>query len=141
MAKRSDEDDLLDRVISAAQGGGGRSQLYRWMQKHHARLAEAFDRPDWDAVAQELAKAGMTDAHGKSPSATTVRQTWWKVKRDKDATIPKPSRRGKAAPTPATAAVEPPPPAAPEPTGPSGQGTDPMAELRRQVNERSGRKT
>lgn len=89
MATDEGPDALLHGLLDAARSGRkGRSRLYRYMQRHFA-LLDAVDRPDWQAMAEFLegrAKGGAkdipTDAEGKVPSATVLRQTWWRVKRD-----------------------------------------------------------
>jgi hypothetical protein len=85
MASQEDDEVLLERIAAAAQSGKGRSPLYRWMWNHYERLAEVLDRPDWDAVAREFETAGIRATTGTALTGTTVRQTWWKVRRDKGA--------------------------------------------------------
>lgn len=108
MAKAEGEDVLLQKVIEAAKGGGGRSKLYRYMRANFASLSEALDRPDWEAVTAEFAAAG----YGQLAPAT-VRKTWWKVKRDvaKTAKAPAPAAAARpAAPPPPATSEDPPPP-------------------------------
>ncbi|WP_140886540.1 hypothetical protein [Muricoccus nepalensis] len=82
MATPKDE-ELIERIARASAQGKGRSPLYRWMREHYDRLVPLLDRPDWEAVAAEFQAAGITHGgSGATLSATTTRQTWWKVKRD-----------------------------------------------------------
>ena len=114
-----DKDVLLEKVLDAAQGGVGRSPLYVWMWQRYDRLKGAFNRPDWKKMAAEFEAAGITDAKGEGPSATTVRQTWWKVRRDKDALAAERRRKvaaeGVRPPAPAPVADATPIPVSPRP--------------------------
>ncbi len=119
------ETDLdLDSIIAAARQRspghrGGRSPVYDFMWDHHAHLTPELGRPrrpNWVAVAHALGKQGLLDGVGQALAATsaeTVRKTWWKVCRDKEAVATGatgPRRRAKQgqaiplAPSPAGAA-------------------------------------
>lgn len=80
------QDHRLTKVLDTLRthGGPGRSPLYRWMRRHHDALAAAFAEtvPAWDPLAARFASLGLTDANGKSPNATSARQTWYRVRRD-----------------------------------------------------------
>lgn len=67
----------------------GRSDLYRWLRKRHAKLVEMGvgqkDGPTWKAVAAAAAKAGQVNRRGEPPSEDNVRQVWSRVCRDEAA--------------------------------------------------------
>ena len=67
----------------------GRSDLYRWLRKRHAKLVEMGvgqkDGPTWKAVAAAAAKAGQANRKGEPPSEDNVRQVWSRVCRDEAA--------------------------------------------------------
>jgi transposase-like protein len=123
MSRPPPQDRRLAKVLAAlrAHGGPGRSTLYRWMRQHHDTLAAAFAEtsPAWGPLATELAAVGLADADGKPPSAVTVRQTWYRVRRDLTrARQPQPAAGPVLAPdeiAPAVHAVMPPRPAPGDP--------------------------
>ncbi len=105
----------LDSIVAAARQRslghrGGRSPVYDLMWDHHARLAPELGhrRPNWQAVAQALGDQGVLDGAGQALAATsaeTVRKTWWKVCRDREAvaagtTGRRRAKQGQAAPLP-----------------------------------------
>ena len=67
----------------------GRSDLYRWLRKRHAKLVEMGvgqkDGPTWKAVAAAAAKAGQVNRRGEPPSEDNVRRVWSRVCRDEAA--------------------------------------------------------
>jgi hypothetical protein len=72
----------LDQLRKAASSGR-RSTLYHWMRENHARISEALadaGRPNWEALAETFAKAGLTDRSNRPPTAAAARQTWHKVR-------------------------------------------------------------
>jgi len=138
MAGNGEADVDLDSIVAAARQRspgrrGGRSPVYDLMWDHHTRLAPELDRPrrpNWAAVAQALGNQGVLDGAGQAlaaASAETVRKTWWKVCRDKEAvaagaTGRRRAKQGQAAPLP-------PSPASAGPTGGNGPlppGIEPM---------------
>lgn len=78
-----DETDAVMRRIEDALDGHGtlRSAVYRWFWDHHDWFAERLRvrRPNWPAIAKGFADSGVLDGDGKSPTAETVRRTWWRV--------------------------------------------------------------
>ena len=82
---------------------GGRSSVYQLMWDDHAHLAPELNpprRPNWRAVAEVLGRQGLLDGAGQAltaASAETVRKTWWKVNRDKQAVATGEGRRPRAA--------------------------------------------
>lgn len=116
----ADIDVDLNSILAAARQRspgqrGGRSPVYDLMWDHHARLTPELSRPrrpNWAAVAQALGDQGVLDGAGQAlaaASAETVRKTWWKVCRDKEAvaagtTRQRRAKQGQAAPLPAAPA-------------------------------------
>ena len=117
MAGDGETDLDLDSVIAAARQRfsgqrGGHSPVYELMWNHYARLAPELGRPrrlNWAAMAQSLGDQGVLDGAGQalaSTSAETVRKTWWKVCRDKEAVAAgatrerRKAKQGHAAPLP-----------------------------------------
>lgn len=95
---------------------GGRSPVYQVMWDDHAHLAPELNpprRPNWRAVAEVLGRQGLLDGAGQAltaASAETVRKTWWKVNRDKQAVAagggqrrPRAAASSQAASTPSAA--------------------------------------
>ncbi len=82
-------------VVTAARqrptGWRGRSPVYDLMWDNYAQLAPELNRPrrpNWQAVTKALGDQGILDGAGQALTATsaeTVRKTWWKVCRDKEA--------------------------------------------------------
>lgn len=108
MARDGEADVDLDSIVAAARRRspgqrGGRSPVYELMWDHHARLAPELGRPrrpNWAAVAQALGDQGVLDGAGQAlaaASAETVRKTWWKVCRDKEAAAAGATRRQRGA--------------------------------------------
>jgi hypothetical protein len=81
---RNEHAEAVGPLRHAMQEDGG-GQLYGWLRARYAGfqalLAES-SRPDWKRVAAGLARLGVLDGRGNPPKAETVRQTWWKVRRD-----------------------------------------------------------
>lgn len=87
--------DIASILAAARERGtsrrGGRSPVYELMWDDHAHLASELNpprRPNWRAVAEVLGRQGVLDGAGQpltATSAETVRKTWWKVNRDKQA--------------------------------------------------------
>jgi len=92
----------VDEVLAAARrpagrwGGAGRSPLYEWLWARFDALSVELSpprRPNWRSVADALAAraaAGDTavlDGWGEVPGPETVRQTWWRVRKDKAAAV------------------------------------------------------
>ena len=146
--------EIFDRAGKRPRGAG-RSLLYRWMRTNHAEFARAFEaeRPSWEALCAEFAEAGLIDRTGKPPSTATARKTWERVRKDVAAARTKAEAERKplvslslaVTPLPSPAPCEPSPPAdRPSAVSPpvrraTGADDDPIARLRRTLNERSGR--
>ena len=86
--------DLSGVVIAARQRPReqrGRSPVYDLMWDNYAELAPELNRPrrpNWQAVSKALGELGILDGSGQAlaaASSETVRKTWWKVNRDKEA--------------------------------------------------------
>ena len=94
----------VEDLVEAANAR--RSPLYVWMLENHAIfrvvVTEAI-RPNWAALAQRFGAEGLLDADANAPTAETVRQTWWRVRKTLDARQKSAARRGqvqKATPPP-----------------------------------------
>ena len=70
------------RIRDALERMEGRSPLYDWLRQHRAMLETRFavSRPRWATVAKVMAELGVCDAAGRPPSASTVRQAWYRVR-------------------------------------------------------------
>jgi hypothetical protein len=138
MAKRA-QTTTMDKVKDAILGTDGRGSLYRWLRQHHDEFAEVLDqvsRPDWKRITEALSGENLLDAAGKRPTPERVRQTWVKVRKDVEA-----SRRKKA--TKAQPAAGPPSVrllASSDETKPASTD-DAIEQLRREMDQRSGRGT
>jgi hypothetical protein len=85
----------LSGIVTAARQGSrkqrGRSPVYDLMWDNYAELAPELNRPrrpNWQAVSKALGDQGVLDGAGQAltdASSETVRKTWWKVNRDKEA--------------------------------------------------------
>lgn len=90
----------VDEVLAAARrpagrwGGAGHSPLYEWLWARFEALSAELSpprRPNWRSVADALAAraaAGDTavlNGWGAVAGPETVRQTWWRVRKDKAA--------------------------------------------------------
>jgi len=127
MAGDGEADVDLDSIIAAARQRspgqrGGRSPVYDLMWDYHAHLAPELGhrRPNWQAVAQVLGGQGVLDGAGQALAATsaeTVRKTWWKLCRDREAVAAGATRRRRRAKH-GQAAL--PPPASAGPVGKGG---------------------
>ena len=150
-------DDLAQLVATNREKGGRRSPLYSWLRARHDTLAEAIeaDGASWPTIAASLAKAGLTDGAGKPPTPERARKCWHQVKTDVAAAREKAAAKRKplvsvslaaAPPLPSPASFEPPrptdqPSVALPPIQPvTGGDDDPLARLKRTLNERSGRR-
>jgi hypothetical protein len=78
-------DQVISRVRSRARrsGRGRHSGIWLFMRANHDTIAEtiASDGPNWYSMADELAALGYFDRTGKPGSPSTVRVTWFRVKR------------------------------------------------------------
>lgn len=77
-----DEEGEAARVRAALDAMEGRSPLYDWLRQHRVLLEARFavSRPRWAAVAKVLSDLGVRDAAGRSPTAGTARQAWYRVR-------------------------------------------------------------
>ena len=128
----------LSRLEKAARVDR-RSSLFVYMLEHHADLSGVLvraGRPNWKALSQEFAAAGLTDINGNPPTDAVSRNTWVKVcallaKEGVPTTRPRRERPGAAVATPGAGgltqsptgpatglarATTPPPSAGPRPT-------------------------
>lgn len=84
------------RHSPGAHRGGGHSPLYEWLWARFEALSGELSpprRPNWRSVADAMAAraaAGDTsvlDGWGEAPGPETIRQTWWRVRKDKAAVL------------------------------------------------------
>jgi hypothetical protein len=95
-------------IIAAAQEKSARSPLYRWMSEHYEELEPVLSQrgPDWAAMAERFADAGVLAGKGKTPDARLVAKTWTTVKRDKGAVPPRARTKPQPTVRPAPAAAK-----------------------------------
>lgn len=131
----------MEKLRSAILGTEGPGSLYRWLRRHHDEMVAMLgqvSRPDWKAITAALVEEKLLDAKGKQPTAERVRQTWVRVRADvkeardkRSSGASRATREGRVAPD--VKILEP----APKPQS----GTDDvMANFKRDMNRRSGRK-
>ena len=150
-------DDLAQLVATNREKGGRHSPLYAWLRARHDTLAAAIeaDGASWPTIAASLAKVGLTDGTGKPPTPERARKCWHQVKKDVAAAREKAEPKRKPlismplAPAPslpsparceAPRPIDPPPDTSPLIQPATGGDDDPLARLRRTLNERSGRR-
>ena len=128
-------EDILDRIAATASANGGRSKLYRWMRANHDAFAQLIDehRPNWQALAGQFAKEGLTGPTGEPLKADSVRRTWYRARQDHAKARTKRAMPGKPPPVEAPAAAI-------EADKPVTDASETLADLRRQMDARSGRK-
>ena len=138
------QDDTLARIAEITRASSGRSKLTRWLRVRHDEFLALLDEhgANWAALAKAFAEEGMTTAEGKPFTPETVRVTWYRVRKAVEksrakrlvAAVPVAVERPSPIPSPKTQ---------PEPARAPSEGLDAkdaLAELRRQMAERSGRK-
>ena len=70
--------DPFSLIAEAVAGGTGRSELSRWLTKHHDEFAQLVeDQVNWTKVTEALVQAGLVKP-GAKPSAT--KRAWDRVK-------------------------------------------------------------
>ena len=132
----------------------GRGDIYAWLRTHCQQVAErlAGGMATWAWIASEMERHGVKGREGETPSANAVLRVWQRVCRDLETlgespterrVRPKPPSRfskdwkPEAFREPARMAVAPVvPPAAPQPYDRARRNE----QIRRMINERSGRK-
>ena len=84
----------LQAVVAAARtttgrsGGPRHSPLYEWLWARYSDMAVELNpprTPNWAALADQFGALGVFDGKGGPPLAVTVRQTWGKVRQQKQA--------------------------------------------------------
>lgn len=150
-------DDLAQLVATNRKKGGRHSPLYTWLRARHDTLAATIeaDGPSWPTIAASLAKAGLTDGTGKPPTPERARKCWHQVKKDVAAArekaaagrkplVPMSLTRATPLPSPelreASRPVDRQPDTSPPIQSLTGIDGDPLARLKRTLNERSGRR-
>jgi hypothetical protein len=84
--RKPDEPDGLVvrlRAVAMASRYGRHSDGYRWLRARYSHLRVAA--PDWDALAEHVARDGFVGKRGQRLSGPTLRRTWQRVCRDVEA--------------------------------------------------------
>lgn len=124
------------------EGGDRRPPLYQWMVSHYDELVSMFDGTllNWDRITASFREMGFTNGSGGDLRPETVRQTWYKVRKRKEAR--KTTRQyapievlSHLVPVPSS----PPTPSPTTPTNPPTSVNDAMADVLAEMNRRSGR--
>jgi hypothetical protein len=65
-------------IMNSVQRNRLRSNLFRWMVRHHDSIHERWngERIDWRTFSAELAELGLTDTKGKPATEGNARETW-----------------------------------------------------------------
>jgi hypothetical protein len=65
-------------IMNSVQRNRLRSNLFRWMVRHHDSIIERWngERIDWRTFCAELAALGLTDTRGKPATEGNARETW-----------------------------------------------------------------
>lgn len=148
--------NILGQVREALKSNRrGHSPLFLWMRAHHDELVAEFaaNTPNWQQLAQIFRDEGLTDQTGKAPSPAIARLTWYRVRQAVARAKAQAKRKplvsltlAAAAPLPSPVPCDPgrpadrPPHASPPVQPAVGGEDDPLARLRRTLNERSGRR-
>jgi hypothetical protein len=75
-------DQLVVRLRAAAMANRywRHSDGYRWLRARYSHLRAAL--PDWDAIAEQVAKEGFVGKRGQRLSGPALRWAWRRVCRD-----------------------------------------------------------
>lgn len=86
MKDKSDAEALAALKKAIDHGDDRRSPLYRWMWTNHDKFAGMLEgvRPNWKKLSEVFAGLGFFDGD-KTLRPDTVRQTWYRVRRAKEA--------------------------------------------------------
>lgn len=79
--------DDVQRLVASGALTSARSPVYLWLWRNHASLTAQLDsaRVNWPTFAAALAELGVLDGNGAPPKAETVRRSWWRVRKAKEA--------------------------------------------------------
>ena len=166
--KADDELRLIARHLRpGARNSSARSSLFRWLHERADAFQRLLDdsQPSWKSVSDALVLLDLRDGAGKPPTPVRIRRTWFEVRRAKGwlaktptSDVPVPQKPAEtrlhvsATPipdrTPSQSKVLAPiraspgrPSWSPEPLPLIPQDEDdPLAAIRREMNQRSGRK-
>ena len=145
--------DDLQRLVASGALTSARSPIYLWMWRNYAGLTAKLDgaRVHWPTFAASLADLGVVDGNGAPPKAETVRRSWWRVRKAKEAARDRAApRRQLSQAEPLSVPVETAPSVRlltpPEPEKPVQATSTPaesanadLARIRAEMNRRSGR--
>jgi hypothetical protein len=82
MARQATQDppvlvDVQDRLRAEVDRSWVASSLARWMCEHRAQFEQLLSSGlTWEGAAAHFACAGLIDAGGRAPSASTASETW-----------------------------------------------------------------
>ncbi len=127
----SEDTSVLNALWKAVASGPSRaSPLYRWMWANHDAFAQMLEkvRPDWTKLSEAFAERGFTTVNGTPLRPETVRQTWWRVRRQRRASIQSPPKTNKPALSESVPVSMPAPKAAPV-SKPSSSGSFKLSRL------------
>lgn len=122
----------------------GRSALYRWIDAHYSQLAPVIDiqaHPSWTALVKTVQESAPGEFDGLSRQL--VAKTFMRVKADRaraekiawiNQAVPKPHSTPAVTATPAPVRLP-----QPQPSPVVSPSDDPLSDIRRQMNQRSGR--
>lgn len=139
MLRRKDPARLQNIQQAFEEGGDRRPPLYQWMLTHYEELLAMFDgaRPNWQHLTKAFADEGFRNGAGGDLTPETVRQTWYHVRKRKQARRTQPASvmvLNSPAPVPRTTSIP-----SPTTTTPPLPADDPLAAIRAEMNRRSGR--
>lgn len=78
--------DFLRNLSPASGGRGHHSPLFRWFRDNAETVRQLLENasPSWDAIAEALAREGLTNGDGQPLTRRRVQKTWYAVKRAQD---------------------------------------------------------
>ncbi len=85
MARRAMRDppvlvDVQDRLRAEVDRSWIASPLARWMREHHDQFEQLLGSGlTWQSAAAHFAHAGLADAGGRAPTASTAAETWQRL--------------------------------------------------------------
>ena len=79
--------DDVQRLVASGALTSARSPVYLWLWRNYASLTAQLDgaRVNWATFAASLGDLGVLDGNGAPPKAETVRRSWWRVRKVKEA--------------------------------------------------------
>jgi hypothetical protein len=136
--RRKDPDALQKLRQDFEAGGDRRPPLYQWMASNYDELVTLFEgaRLNWQRLTASFQELGFRNGSGGDLRPETVRQTWYRVRKQKEAG----GARKTGRPAPVEVLSSPTPVSSPPPApSPTTSAADPLAALMDELNKRSGR--